>query len=305
MTVIGFIGLGAMGVPIAHNLMSRGASLRIYNRTPEKVSDFLNAIHDGEIRSRVADVNTPGGTLDTPGGVVFSVVANDAALEAICSGQGGVLSTIGEGGVHVCLSTVSPVIADRMAEAHAACGAAYISCPVFGRPEAAAGAKLICVPAGPHAAVDRVLPYLSHISPKIVRAGEKPSSANILKLCGNFSILAVIEASAEAYALAEGSGIDRSVAYDLISGPGGLMSSLPIHINYGRMVAQHAYKPVGFTAANGLKDATLIANAAAAAGVDMPLVEIVKRRLEATVSEPGGGDRDWASIASQVKPAGK
>jgi len=163
----------------------------------------------------------------------------------------------------------------------------------------AAAKKLIVVASGPRDAVDRVDGILKAISQKIVYGGESPRNSNVLKLCGNFMILSIIQAQAECFAMAEASGIPRETAFDLISGPEGFFSKLPILETYGRMIATRDY-PVGFSAENGLKDATLALGVGEAGGVDMPLGRIVKERLEKVVSEPGGKDKDWATFAELV-----
>ena len=112
-------------------------------------------------------------------------------------------------------------------------------------------------------------------------------------------ILAMIEAQAEAYTLAESAGIPREVAYDLLGGPEGVFNKIPIMAIYGRMVANHEYEPVGFTAQNGLKDANLICGAASAGGVDMPIAELVRERLKQQI-ETAGPDCDWASFAAII-----
>jgi 3-hydroxyisobutyrate dehydrogenase-like beta-hydroxyacid dehydrogenase len=301
---LGFIGLGNMGAPIARNLLAAGHALRVYNRSADTAAAFVAGLPDDATRARVTLAASPADALPTPDGVVLSIVSNDAALEAITTGPGGLLPALAAaGGVHVCLSTVSPGLTDRLAAAHAAAGAAYVACPVFGRPTAAAAAKLIAVPAGPPGAVDRVAPLLAATAQKVVRAGDKPSGASHLKLAGNFMILATVEACAEAFALAEAAGVDRGAAYDALAGPGGIFASLPIMASYGRMVADGAFEPVGFTAANGLKDATLIADAMAEGGVDAPLAALLRARLAALNAAPGGPQRDWASFAAGIRPA--
>src|SRR5687767_12562454 len=106
---IGFIGLGQMGEPMARNLMRAGFMLRIYNRTPEKAAAL--AAEGASAVTRPADAVEPGG-------VAVSMVANDQALEEVVAGDGGVGAALGQGGVHVSMSTVSPATARRLAELH-------------------------------------------------------------------------------------------------------------------------------------------------------------------------------------------
>lgn len=300
--------------------------MRIWNRSAEKTREWVDAL-PAEAASRVVVAASASDAVPSADGIVFSILSNDAALNAVVSGVDGVLSSLGLGGVHVCLSTVSPetsgeagsvtedlnvvarttphlptLPAATQATAHAAQGAAYIACPVFGRPPVAAAKKLIAVAGGDTAALARVKPYLSATSQKLVHAGAAPASASTIKLAGNFMLLATIEAQAEAYALAESAGVPRETAHDLLCGPAGLFATLPVQRIYGEMIAAHAYEPVGFTAENGLKDARLVCDAAAAGRLHLPIAELVRRRLEAVVAEPGGAGRDWAAFAANVRP---
>src|ERR1700744_4267884 len=129
---IGFIGLGTLGLPMAANLVERGHALRVYNRTAEKAAPLV--ARGAVVAARPADVVTPGG-------VVASVVWDDAALESIVT-SAGFLERLGAGGVHVSMSTVLPATARRLAALHARHGATYLEAPVFGRPEAAVARRL-------------------------------------------------------------------------------------------------------------------------------------------------------------------
>lgn len=305
---VGFIGLGAMGTPVLRNIIEQihSSSVRVHNRSIDKVDGFRLSL-PAEQQARVSVAPRPLDTITGPSSVVFSIVANDAALEEIVTGEDGLLSpasVLGEGGVHVCFSTVAPTTTARMADLHAARGVSYIACPVFGRPEAAAARRLLVVAGGPASAVDRVLPYLAAIGQRVVRAGEQAQAASILKLTGNFMLLGLIELCGEAFALAESSGVvDRMTAHELLTGPQGLFASLPVLQGYGRMIAAHAYSPVGFTAVNGLKDARLITSTAAAGGVSLPIAHLMQGRLEGVVAalgQEGAAQVDWASVAKDI-----
>lgn len=268
----------------------------MWNRSADKAAQFLASL-PADLADRVTIASSIGEAIASPDAVVVSMVSNDAALQAISAE---IVPCLGPTGVHLCMSTVSPSISDRMQAMHAERGSAYVSCPVFGRPPAAAARKLIAVAAGERDAFERVRPLLDLTAQKVVFAGEKAGSSNTLKLCGNYMILAVIQAEAEAFGLAEAKGIDRSVAYDLLVGPEGVFSSLPIMASYGAMVAGRNY-PLGFTARNGLKDCNLVLEAANEGGVDMPIAGIVKDRMATVVASlKEGEEKDWAAFADLV-----
>jgi len=132
-TSIGFVGLGNMGLPLATNLVKAGYKLRVYNRTTEKAQPLLE--QGAELGNTPADVVQPGG-------IVVTMLANDQALEEVVLGENGILEKLGADGIHVSMSTVSPVTVHKLAQEHEQRGSYYVAAPVFGRPDAAAAAKL-------------------------------------------------------------------------------------------------------------------------------------------------------------------
>ena len=223
---IGFIGLGAMGKPICQHFIEKGYSVLAWNRSLDSLEKWIS--ENNISRDRIKIVENIQDCLSSSSGIVFSCVSNDIALEYIVCNPNGILKTIGRGGVHVCFSTVSPTIANAMEGLHESVGASYISCPVVGRPNVAVAKRLIAICAGHQLAVVRILPFLQIISQKIVLAGDSATNSNVLKLCGNFMLLSMIQAQAEAYTLAESAGVKRELAYDFIAGPNGIFNKLPL-----------------------------------------------------------------------------
>lgn len=284
---IGFIGLGMMGQAMAQSLLKAGYSLRVYNRDARKAEALVNA------GARLCA--TPGETVER-GGIVVTMVANDEALEGVTLGEHGLLQRLGPGGVHISMSTLSPALASRMAELHERHGCTYVAAPVFGRPEAAAEQKLwICV-AGEIAAKERVQPVLQALSQRVFDFGTDPAHAMLAKICGNFLINSAIEAMAEALALAEKNGMDRS---DLINMLTQSIFASSIYQGYGGRIAEKRYTPVGFHIHWALKDNTLVLDAADRAHVPMPLASLNHDRLLSALAQDRG-EMDWTSLAQLV-----
>lgn len=281
---IGFIGLGNMGLPMAANLLASGYKLRVYNRTPDKAQPL--------IEQGAQQVSSPAEAVE-PGGVVITMLANDAALEAVVLGDVGILSRLGKDGVHLSMSTVSPATAEKLARQHEQQESHYVAAPVFGRPDAAAARKLWIATSGNRPAKDRVKPLLEQLGQGIFDFGEAANAANVVKLTGNFLIISAIEAMAEAFTLAEKNGIDRTQLASLF---GQTLFACPIYQNYGRMVAQQQYEPAGFKLALGLKDVTLALQTAQNSQMPMPLASLLHDRLMALVAE-GKGEIDWTGLA--------
>ena len=279
---VGFIGLGNMGRGIAANLLKAGHAMVVYNRTRSH-ADPLAA--QG---ARVAE--TPGDCCR--GDVVFTMVADDSALDAVTSGENGVLAALPAGSIHVSLSTISVALSERLAQAHARAGSVYVAAPVFGRPEAAAAAKLFVVAAGPAAALARCRPLFDAIGQRTYVLGEKAFVANAVKLAGNFMLAAAVESLGEAIALVRKYGVAPDQFLDLITSS---VFTAPAYKIYGSLIAAEKYQPAGFRLPLGLKDVRLALAAGEAANVPLPLASLVRDRMITALAR-GYEEADWSVI---------
>src|SRR6202051_719416 len=135
---VGFIGLGHMGTPMVRNLLKAGHRVTVHNRTRGKAETL--AREGAKVADRVADA--------CRNDVLITMLADDAAVEGVVFGDGGALSALPRNAIHISMSTISVALSDRLAEAHGKAGQGYVAAPVFGRPEAAAAAKLFIIAAG-------------------------------------------------------------------------------------------------------------------------------------------------------------
>ena len=283
---VGFIGLGLMGSEIAANLIKAGHNVTVWNRSADKAAPLVAA--------GATLAATPGEAARNPG--VTSRLADAGALEAVAFGEDGVLSS-GTPTIHVSMSTISIAIADRLTEAHAKAGQVYVSAPVFGRPLAAAARKLFVVAAGPADAVATCQPLFDAVGQRSFNLGETPHKANIVKLSGNFLIMTVIESLAEAMTLAGRYGVDKGTLLETLTGT--IFGALVYDV-YGKVLVEESYEPAGFTLPLGFKDMNLVAEAAVAAGVPMPILSLGRDRLIATMARERP-ELDWASMAKTVE----
>jgi 3-hydroxyisobutyrate dehydrogenase-like beta-hydroxyacid dehydrogenase len=283
-TAVGVVGLGGMGGGMAGRLLDTGHAVSVFNRSPEAADRFVAR---GATRAA-----TPAGAV-APGGIVITMVANDAALESVVAGAGGFLDTLGTGGVHVSMSTISVALARSLAERHAARGSHFVAAPVFGRPEAAAAGKLWILQSGAAAAKARVRPVLEALSQAVHDIGEAPDAAPLGKIAGNFLIGAATEAMGEAFALLQKSGVDARIWHQMM---GSTIFACPIYANYGRFILDHAFSPPGFKLTLGAKDIGLALAAGQEQAVPLPFASILRDRFLASVAQ-GRGDLDWTSIA--------
>lgn len=280
---VGFIGLGNMGRGIAENLLKAGHSLTVYNRTRSRAEALASK------GARVAD--TPGECCK--GDVVFTMLADDAAVEAVALGAGGVIASLPAGAVHVSMSTISVALSGRLAEAHAGAGSVYVAAPVFGRPEAAAAAKLFVVAAGPAAALARCQPLFDAVGQRTYSMGERAVAANAVKLAGNFLIAAMLESLGEASALVRKYGITPMQFFELITTS---LFNAPVYKTYGSLIAGETYQPAGFQLPLGLKDVRLALAAGEAVNVPLPVASLVRDHMISAIAR-GYGESDWSVIA--------
>ena len=161
---VGFVGLGNMGAGMARNLIKAGHHVAVHNRTRAKAAELASA------GARVVEHASEACCND----VVITMLADDDAVAAIAFGDDGMIATLPRDAIHVSMSTISVALSDRLAEAHGKAGQAYVAAPVFGRPEAAAAAKLFIIAAGEERTIDRCQPLFDAMGQKTFRVGAKP-----------------------------------------------------------------------------------------------------------------------------------
>jgi 3-hydroxyisobutyrate dehydrogenase-like beta-hydroxyacid dehydrogenase len=292
---IAFIGLGNMGSPMAANLIKAGHKLTVYNRTRSRAEKLQS----------VSVANTPGEAV-AGAEVAITMLADDHALESLVFGKGdsgkdGVLDSLPPNAIHVSMSTISVALSRRLGAAHAERKQHYVSAPVFGRPEAAAAAKLFIVAAGPAAQIERCRPLFDVMGQKTFVAGDDASGANLMKLTGNFLITAVIEGLAESFALVRKAGLDANLFHEILTDS---LFNAPIYKTYGALINSQKFKPAGFKLPLGLKDNRLLLAAAEENAVAMPMASLVRDRFLAALGQ-GMGELDWSAISKlSAKDAG-
>ena len=283
----GFIGVGAMGSGMARNLIKAGHKVTVYNRTRSRAD---------ELKSDGATVAETAGQAAAGAEAVFTMLADDHALEEVTFGAGKLLESLPEGSIHLSASTISVQLSRRLAAAHREKRQHYVAAPVFGRPAAAAAAKLFVVAAGPQSQIERCQPLFDAIGQKTFVAGDDPPMANVVKLAGNFLITTIIEGLAESFALARKSKVDPGQMLEILTGS---LFPAPIYKNYGAMVAHEKFEPVGFKLRLGAKDNRLVLSAAEEAGVPMPIASLVRDQFLAAMAQ-GMSEDDWAAVARVV-----
>jgi len=283
---VGFVGLGAMGAAMVRNLLSKGVSVTVWNRSRAIVDELA------------AEGATPAQTIDDvfAADIVLSMLAHDQAMRHVLV-DSGALGRARKGVVHVNLATISTALAAELSALHAELGLGYVASPVFGRPPVALAGGLNVLAAGAPAAVEAAMPVLEMLAAKVWPLGEDPVRANALKLAGNFMIVSAIESMGEAVALGEAYGVEGAELLDMLTST---LFAAPIYKIYGGMIAERRYSPPGFAAELGLKDVRLVLDAAEAKGLSMPLADLAEASLESLLGGPDKG-LDLAALAEVAR----
>ena len=279
---IGFVGLGNMGAGMAANLLKSGHAVTAYNRSQDKVAALAE------------QGATPARTVAEAcgGDIVITMLADDRAVEAVTFSDDGIIASLRPGATHISSSTISVALAERLTEAHAEAGQQFVAAPVFGRPEAAAAAKLFVVAAGDADAVQSLSKVFDAIGQRTFVVSDEPKGASLVKLSGNFLIASVIESLSEAMALVDKAGLDKLAYLELLTST---LFDAPVYHTYGGLVAREEFEPAGFSAALGLKDVRLALAAGESLEVPLPIASLLRDRFLTLIAN-GGAELDWSAL---------
>lgn len=287
MNAVGILGLGLMGAAIARRMLEQGIAVRVWNRSHTAALDDLIAAGAEPAESAADALSAP---------VSFSVLADDAAAEAVLSTASEIAhhNTDGHSRIHVNMSTLSVDAADRITQRLSELGISYVAAPLLGRPEAALAGNINMLLAGDAAVLDKIDPLLASFTAKRWRFGDRPRTANAVKIAMNFMLMQALESIGEGIALIETEGVPASDFVELFTSTtlGG-----SIHRTYGKIIAERRYSPVGASLEIGLKDLGLAEQLAAEAGLDLAAAPVMRDRFETALADPELAGLDWAVIA--------
>jgi 3-hydroxyisobutyrate dehydrogenase-like beta-hydroxyacid dehydrogenase len=273
-----------MGAGMAMNLLNAGHDVTVYNRTRKKVEALLQ--HGARVANTIADA--------CRGDAVFTMLADDAAVEFVTLEDGGIVDSLAAGALHISSSTISVALSEHLTHAHAHAGQRFVAGPVLGRPDVAAAGRLFVIAAGERRAVNAALPLFDAIGHKTFVVSEDPKAANLVKLSANFLMASVIESLGEAMTLVAKGGVDRQQYLELLIAT---LFGAPVYATYGPLIATDKFSPPGFAAPLGQKDIRLLLAAAENLRVPLPLASLLRDRF-LTLLAHGGETLDWSAIGS-------
>jgi 3-hydroxyisobutyrate dehydrogenase-like beta-hydroxyacid dehydrogenase len=277
---IGFLGLGAMGTPMALRLIAAGHELAVWNRTEGRTKPLLR---EGAIAAA-----TPA-EAELGADAVITMLFDDAANEEVLFGANGLLDALEPGSLHIACSTISVALSERLTAEHARRGIDFVAAPVFGRPNVAEAGKLWMVLAGAENAIERAKPVLTAISRGYTVVGTEPKQAHAVKLGGNFLISAMIHSLSEGFVFAESQGIEPAVFFEAVNSA---LFQSPFYAAYANVML-HPPEHAGATIGLGRKDLGMFRAAAAKEGVTLSMAEEMMGVFEQAIAD-GLGSEDWA-----------
>lgn len=280
---IGFIGLGQMGASIAERLRAAGYPLVVHNRTREKAEPLIAAGALWAFTPR--DVGRAA-----TGQVVFTSLSDGRAVERVLFGRQGLARGLGAGALVVDLSTIAPSESRGFSEQLAARGIRFVDAPIGGSVDAARNGRLLVFAGGTADDVARARPFLERFSRRIEHLGPVGAGTS-MKLINNLLTVSYVALAAEALALSDRLGLDRSRVVDLLLDGGGRSAML----EQKRLAFERRLYPAQFKLRLAEKDLTLIGRAADDGGAKVRIAREV-RRLFREGLRAGHGEEDFAVV---------
>jgi 2-hydroxy-3-oxopropionate reductase len=278
---IGFVGLGIMGRPMVRNLIKAGYEVTVFDRVGAAVVEL------------VADGARAGGSpreVAAATDVFISMVPDSPDVEAVYAGPDGALEALRPGWLAIDMSSISPIVARRLAERVTAGGATMLDAPVSGGDKGAIAGTLSIMVGGEAAAFERALLILQAMGKSIVHVGDA-GAGQVVKVANQVVVALVIQAVSEGLVLGAKAGVDPARIVEVLQG--GLASTRVLEMRQANMLGGH-FEP-GFRVRLHLKD---LANALALAretGVVLPATALVEQQMEA-LKVAGRVDLDHSSL---------
>jgi 2-hydroxy-3-oxopropionate reductase len=283
---IGFIGLGIMGGPMSRNLLKAGHSLVVYDIVPDLVKPVVAAgaspaksCADAAARSEI----------------IITMLPDGPQVEQAVLGAGGVLEGARKGSTVVDMSSISPIVAQKVGAACAAKGVEFIDAPVSGGEPKAIDGTLAIMVGGDAAVFQKVQPILQTMGSTVTLTGAV-GAGNVTKLANQIMVACNIAAMGEALVLATRAGLDPEVVFNAVKG--GLAGSTVLNAK-APMVIGRNFKP-GFRIKLHQKDLRNALLAAEDMKVSLPLTSFVQQMLMALMNE-GKGDLDHSAIVTFIE----
>jgi 2-hydroxy-3-oxopropionate reductase len=283
---IGFIGLGIMGRPMAKNLIAAGHPLVVHSRSRGPVDDVVKA--GAKAASSPKDVASQCD-------VLITMLPNSPDVEQVVLGKDGIIEGAKAGLIFVDMSTISPIVSQKLGKALAAKRVKMLDAPVSGGEKGAIDAALSIMVGGDKDTFDAVLPIFQAMGKTITLLGPL-GFGGFTKLANQIIVAVNLTALAEALTLGKKAGLDRELLLTALAG--GLAGSKCLDQKKSNYVAG-TYNP-GFKVDLHFKDLGLIMESARALGVPLPATAVVQELFNA-MRVKGRGGLDHSGIITLLE----
>src|SRR6266699_4396624 len=283
---IGFIGLGIMGKPMAHNLLRAGFPVIVHNRHQEVTDEFIAAGASSGARPRDVAASCD---------VLITMLPDSPQVEEVLVGTDGVIEGAHVGLIVIDMSTISPIVTRTLAARLAAHGIVMLDAPVSGGDKGAIAGILSIMVGGDEDTFKRCLPIFQALGKTIVHVGEN-GAGQIVKACNQIVVALTIEAVSEALVLGSKAGVDPAKILQVLGG--GLAANRVMEVR-GPNFLQHNFQP-GFKIALHHKDLGIALSAGREYGVPLPVTALVDQMLQA-LKQRGQGEQDHSAILTLIE----
>jgi 2-hydroxy-3-oxopropionate reductase len=264
--IIGFIGLGIMGRPMAKNLIKAGYKLVVYDKYA-KIDDLTALGAEKAVSSKEVAARSD---------LIITMLPNSPHVKEVILGSGGVIEGVRPGSTVVDMSSIAPAVSQEAAAALKARGVNFLDAPVSGGEPKAIDATLAIMVGGDQGVFDSVRPILEKMGSSVVLVGDV-GAGNVTKLANQIIVALNIAAVSEAFTLAVKAGVRPQAVFDAIKG--GLAGSTVMNAKVP-LILEGNFKP-GFRIELHIKDLQNALDTAHSLGVPVPLTAEVMEILQA------------------------
>jgi 2-hydroxy-3-oxopropionate reductase len=289
-SIIGFIGLGIMGKPMARNLMKAGYSLVVHNRSRAAVD---------ELAKEGAQTAASAQEVASRSEILITMLPDSPDVELVYSGENGVFAGAKQNMLLIDMSSISPVVARKLAAEAENRGIDMIDAPVSGGEAGAIGATLSIMIGGKASAVERAMPIFQTLGKNIVHVGDT-GAGQVTKAANQMVVGTTIAIVAEALVLAAKAGVDPAKVRQALLGGFAQSKILDAH---GQKMLEHNFKP-GFRIRLHEKDMKIALATGAEYGVPLMVSSTVAQMMTA-MRAMGNGELDHAGLVKFVEDLAK
>ncbi len=283
---IGFIGLGIMGKPMARNLLKAGYPLLVHNRSRASVEELAN-----EGAAPAANAYEVAAAAD----ILITMLPDSPDVEQVYNGAEGVFKGARSGALLIDMSTISPVVARKLAADAERRGCEMLDAPVSGGEAGAVGATLSIMIGGKPSAVDRAMPVFQKLGKNIVHVGAA-GAGQIAKAANQIVVGVTIAAVSEALVLAAKAGVDPAKVREVLLGGFAQSKILDAH---GQKMLERNFKP-GFRIRLHEKDLKIALASGSEYGVPLTTTAVVAQMM-AALKATGRGDLDHSALINLIE----